>query len=305
MNVNDIIDIIKTSVRPETIFINLTPEIAEYLLTVNKVNRPIKPAPLQQRISDIKHNTWRVTGESIKINKDGFLIDGQHRCTAVKETGISIEIAITFGLDASIQRFLDKPSVRTTADDLHIEGLSNTVSIASSVKQIISYEKSNNFSGYKAEISSEEIFQFAINNRDWLEFVVKNASIFSRKTFTQPRIIVLSTWAISKEIAKSNFSKFYSVSSKDMIDTVYLPLEFWESCANKIGWYENDPRKAMVERFEKDKKENIKLPLPNQMSIIIRCYNKYRQKDILKRILVSKKEDGKNIPIDIPSIFIK
>lgn len=72
------------------------------------------------------------TGDTIKFDVDGNLIDGQHRLMAVVLSGISTEFIVVEGLNPDailvIDSELDK---RTLADQLYIQGFTNTTALAS------------------------------------------------------------------------------------------------------------------------------------------------------------------------------
>lgn len=63
----------------------------------------------------------QVTGDTIKFDRDGQLLDGQHRLVACYETGIAFESYVVFGLDPKVFPKIDQGAVRTTAHILGIE----------------------------------------------------------------------------------------------------------------------------------------------------------------------------------------
>lgn len=93
-------------------FFDLTPESAKEFLETNgpsdQRNRKISRTHLEALKTDIVAGRWHSNGQSIKRSRKlGALMDGQHRCTAVVETGIAIEVVLVEGLNDRIFPVLD------------------------------------------------------------------------------------------------------------------------------------------------------------------------------------------------------
>ncbi len=76
----------------ETPHCTVTEEVAserfvENLLHTNTHNRTLSRHRVDQLVRDIKTGGWKFNGATIVIDGDGFLRDGQHRLTAIKEAG--------------------------------------------------------------------------------------------------------------------------------------------------------------------------------------------------------------------------
>lgn len=78
---------------------DITPEIAKaWLEKRNNVNRHISPATVARYAADLKAGEWWQIVEPISLGPDGEIINGQHRLTAIVETGIAARIYIvTYG----------------------------------------------------------------------------------------------------------------------------------------------------------------------------------------------------------------
>lgn len=69
----------------------ITPEMAASLLETNSENRSISKGTVQAYMNDILAGNWdESTGDSISIDKDGILRNGQHRLTAIVQAGKGI-----------------------------------------------------------------------------------------------------------------------------------------------------------------------------------------------------------------------
>ena len=100
--------------------IKLTPELArEWLDTMPEYQRGVSKRVVAEYAKDMTEGRWvEGTGDAIRFNKQGQMIDGQHRCLAVIESGVSIIVTIVDGLDDEVYLVLDKGRKRTAADTI-------------------------------------------------------------------------------------------------------------------------------------------------------------------------------------------
>lgn len=100
----------------------ITPERAQTLLEKMDVNRAVREGRVKSYASDLKSGNWLLTGESIKLDNAGVLIDGQHRLLAVIESGMDLETVVVYGIDPDAQIAMDAGAVRSLADHLKFAG---------------------------------------------------------------------------------------------------------------------------------------------------------------------------------------
>jgi hypothetical protein len=90
--------------------IELTPELAGWLLENNGGNRRISPSEVERIATDIAEGRWQINGDTVKVSVSGRLVDGQHRCLAVIKadrpviTLIAFEVADTKDVFATIDQ---------------------------------------------------------------------------------------------------------------------------------------------------------------------------------------------------------
>jgi hypothetical protein len=109
----------------KTEIVKLTPELAGNLLANNSINRPVSKATIDRYERAIKRGEWALNGEPIIVFANGDLGDGQHRCIAVKKTGIPIDTVIMYGIDPSTFGTLNGGKPRSSSDILAINGEAN------------------------------------------------------------------------------------------------------------------------------------------------------------------------------------
>lgn len=128
--------------KPTMHIVDLTPTLAEFMLKTNDENRRIRSTKLGHYVSDIKAGKWVLNGEPIIIAKNGAMNDGQHRCAAVVESGLSIPVVMMFGLSRDSRDTLDQGAMRSASDVLQMRGSPNSTLTASIARFVISYERS-------------------------------------------------------------------------------------------------------------------------------------------------------------------
>lgn len=82
------------ALRIETI----TPATAELYLSMNGRNRKILAAHVEAIARDIRAGNWMMNAQPICFSRDGRLLNGQHRLSAVLKAGESIEVPVMRGL---------------------------------------------------------------------------------------------------------------------------------------------------------------------------------------------------------------
>lgn len=120
----------RAKTEPVAELVTLTPALAALLLSRNQKNRPISEVGLDRLKRDLLEGRWVFNGESIVVADDGGLNDGQHRCRAVVETGISIRMVIVFGPKRESRMTLDQGVTRTVGHYLTMHGYSHANALA-------------------------------------------------------------------------------------------------------------------------------------------------------------------------------
>lgn len=148
--------------------VRLTPELAqEWLKTMPEYQRKPSTAVVAMYAVDMENGRWvEGTGDAIRFNKQGQMIDGQHRCLAVIESGCCITVTVIEGLDNEVFMVLDRGKKRTAANVINGGNANNRAAIAkvlialnngTSNAQIIG----GNASKKEHPISATEVAEFA------------------------------------------------------------------------------------------------------------------------------------------------
>lgn len=142
----------------------ITPEMALDMLTLNDLgrNRHIKLPTLEEYVAAMKNKEWKEkTGEAIKFDVNGMLVDGQHRLWAIWISKATLEFSVVVGLDKDAFSYLDMGANRTGADVTSINGFQNNDNALSyAIKSIILFE---NKSLFKGSVTKRDVPNYKIN----------------------------------------------------------------------------------------------------------------------------------------------
>ncbi len=120
----------------------ITPDFAERILeTKNTNNRGMKPANLKRLITAIDNGEWTITNQGLAFDKDGNLLDGQHRLKAIVKTGKTLPIMVARNMDPKIFNCVDTGTARTAADGLFIKGCASSKHLAAGIKVYFLYQR--------------------------------------------------------------------------------------------------------------------------------------------------------------------
>lgn len=121
----------------ESEFENIGPErAAKYLDTMNG-NRSVRQSHVDFLTAQMKTDKWRKTHQGIAFDKEGRLVDGQHRMWAVVESGVTVTIMVTRGIDPEDIPAMDGGIVRNYDDSAHYSGWDDDPNGAAIAKMLV------------------------------------------------------------------------------------------------------------------------------------------------------------------------
>lgn len=108
-----------TRIRLELVVV--TPELATTWLDAKEPNRTLKKRRIVEWTRDMEAGRWRPIPSPIWIDTHGRLIDGEHRLTAVVESGATVGMWVAFGVPEQWRSLVDSNTPRSAADVLLME----------------------------------------------------------------------------------------------------------------------------------------------------------------------------------------
>ena len=98
----------------------ITPHQAELWLQRNESNRNIRKNLVVKYARAIQAGNWHLTGDGVSLSENGNLLDGQHRLTAIVQTGMPVRMGVFRKVPERSQQYKDSGAVRTVADGLRM-----------------------------------------------------------------------------------------------------------------------------------------------------------------------------------------
>lgn len=148
----------------------IPPDLAKQMLAGNKNNRPLMQKLVKFYAHQMETGKWQLNGDTIRLDKNGYVLDGQHRLSAIVESGIPLTTYVLRGLDKDVFKTIDCGKGRTPADFLHIEGFGkkgvNLKNLAACAKIVMNFNKETGEyeQGNKGRMSPTELIQFVDNH---------------------------------------------------------------------------------------------------------------------------------------------
>jgi hypothetical protein len=121
----------------KTEVMTVTPAMAEkWLAATTFRNRNVSSTVVFRYAADIAKGEWLLNGESIVLDDNGNVIDGQHRLRAIMKSGRSIQSVVVRGVSSETFHTIDIGKKRGHGDVLSIAGYSNGILLAAGLRLI-------------------------------------------------------------------------------------------------------------------------------------------------------------------------
>lgn len=244
----------------------ITPEIADRLLANNFNNRKIKQKKVQIYTNQILAKKWQLNGDSIKICKDGSLLDGQHRLAAISNCQVSVPTVVVRNLSRDVFSTIDIGSVRTAKDYLFIEGYKYPDALAGSARIIemfnVTKEMQKSFFKHnRGSVTLDRIIELVEENPDLYEAVQTCSINYST-----------ATKLIGKSIAPA---LLYMFQKKDK----NLAIQLFECLNTGAGMEKESVILTCREKMMEERRMSFSLRGGDEiyrMSLLIRTWNLLR-----------------------------
>ncbi len=112
----------------------VTPEQAQKWLETMPPNRLARERRVRSIVRAINQGDWRLNGETIVLDQDDNLLDGQHRLLGIVRSKRTIEMVVITGVERSAFPTMDTGASRTFSDVLKIAGHSKCNVLAAAIR---------------------------------------------------------------------------------------------------------------------------------------------------------------------------
>lgn len=130
--------------------VEMTAALAKKLLASNaENNRNMRQGKVDQYVRDMLAGHWPITGETVKVDTNGVLIDGQHRLTAVLQAAklradIGVPMLVAYNVDPAVMPVLDTGIPRGLHDLVRVQiGAAQSNLVAAVVRRVLQWEQGN------------------------------------------------------------------------------------------------------------------------------------------------------------------
>ena len=219
--------------------VTITPAMAEQFLSKNTTNRNLNVDRVLFYSIIIGNGNWLLNGESIKIDKAGNLLDGQHRLSAIIKAGKAIKTVLATNVDASTFTTIDTGKPRNAADCLKIEGVANSTNISGGISKYLAFKNGHKSGSNRVVVktSNSDILQEYNSNPLVYQSIYQNGVAFYNHVY---RIITPADYIA--------FYRYFQLKyHTNVIDS------FFENITNKIGVCGLLHDKLMMEKVTKRK----------------------------------------------------
>lgn len=235
----------------DTVIESITPAKAKKLLENRAANRSIRQRQVEYLAREMVEGRFIDNGESIKLNTNGQVIDGQHRLSAIIETGRPMQLRVTYGLSPDAISTIDTGAKRTPGDALSINGFSDPNNRAAALTIINDYYRNGTLvSGNK--LSPSATIDLA------LEYDTDRALAVGRRT---KGIVPLSIAAALYYLAS------HAAAEK--------AEEFWEAVGSGEGLSAGSPALALRNRIVELKMRGQRFTKTDYLLNSLYCWNKF------------------------------
>lgn len=136
----------------------ISPARAQVLLFRNLENRTIVATHLKSLCASLRSGEWQMNGETIIVSETGDLNDGQHRLSAVIETGVPIATNITFGPTRASRKTVDMGAKRQAGHVLAMGGVKNSTLTAAALKNFLNLDAGLTLGQHRSSAQIEAAF---------------------------------------------------------------------------------------------------------------------------------------------------
>ncbi len=185
---------------------SITPTQARAWLSdeINQNNRNVSSPLVQSYANEMREDRW-VVGSPIMFNRDGKLIDGQHRLAAVVEFGKVAQFAVMRDVPDGAREVIDQGRARSVPDILRMmHGQARAALVTGAIRAIDRFVH-----GYAYKLSTGHAVEMIGRYHDGVTWAVEN--IPGRTVFSSAPIVgaMIFAYELSPEVVEAFARRFF------------------------------------------------------------------------------------------------
>lgn len=266
----------------------VTPDEARELLKTNQHNRNLRENVVEKYARDMKAGRWSLTGEAVKVDWYGNLIDGQHRLHAIVEADVPAPLTIIRNLDPETQAVMDAGARRNTADALRWHGVQhNAKEIAACANIAADYDAGklrSAASSVTARLTKQEAVAW-YETAKGLDVAIEVARRHYKAIGATPSALGFVMW------------KLLAVDEDAALEFITSTAEYRTNGAK-------DPRSVLIRTLGRVRDSGAKPTSAQQINLFFRAWNAWRQSRAVSSLPLnsSSVKPGKPAPTATPEL---
>lgn len=261
-------------------FMLVTPELATALLERNSKNRPIYKANVKTFKDFMQEGLWRFTHEAVALDQNGTLQDGQHRLTAIQESGVAQGLLIYVGMPPENFAVIGTGKVRNNADTLGLATEGDLGRKASVVRLVYIYRNIGIKSPRSAKLTNGVCFDMWAGDADRYVHALRWGSRIGKRSSIQ-----------GSAAAAAAYLLFH-----DMGDDNPCVAEFLSGLEFKVDERTGDPRGLLHRHMDNARERKQRLPHYAQLALIIKTWNMVVSDEVVDRRTHLRWADDQKLP---------
>lgn len=232
-----------------TVQMTIAPDQAQQWLDAMPVQRRMRGSRVEQLRRLIAEGRWRVLPHGLVFDKDGHIIDGQHRLTAIVQAGKPVPIRCTFNAESDMFNDIgDAESGKSIDDMLKREGVlpGMAMIMAAGVRMLFRNERG-------MSPLSTSLFP---SNAEAREVFLRN-----------PDLIVATEMAMRCRFAPARSNLVYPLFKGLAADRVVTGL-FVDQLATGEGLRSGDPALLLRNSWIQDRQHKLKREVADQLVMV-------------------------------------
>lgn len=255
----------------------ITPSMARQMMAGNAENqRNIKLGKVREYAEMMKEGQWIYpTGETLKIDTDGRLIDGQNRLQAVIESGVPVRFDIRNELDPTAMLVLDSGASRNLGDSLAVFGTPQRAKAAAIVRWVMMWDNG--------------IYRGSSGRTGWSPSRMKQVTEYQRDALNYDASAARGADAARHRLGPSGpaGTAHYLLHRIDASQAE----DFFDHVISGANLPERHPAKTLRERLLSNRTSREGWDRYEQLAAYIRGWNAFRKNEPLTRIVITN--DGR------------
>lgn len=256
---------------------NISPDIAEQYLSKNKKNRALKEARIKRYARLMNEGLWVLTGEAIKFDLQGNLIDGQNRLHGVIRSGRTVTMTVIRGIRNEAMASMDSGAIRSGADAVKLNDFQNSKDLAAAI-QIHAAWDARYFNHCLHSLGS---FQ-RLANAEVLSYARENPNITESTTFATRFKSHLGLPVGALSVAYSELTRIDADEA----------MRFFSNIQDMRFGGDGDPIKTLYKRVSVERSRGRRIEPALGLYFIFRAWNAVRAGEPLTKFQIGSADVG-------------